>query len=85
MNDTMNDMTASEDMNNGAINAGATDGASSDGDLDFQGEQELANGTDDKKSCGCGCKKDELANDFPKSQEPSGDGSGVKAGGEQAE
>ncbi len=33
----------------------------------------------------CGCGKSDPSNDFPKSQEPSGDGTGIKAGGEQAE
>ncbi len=91
-------------MNNGQANDGSTCGASSDGDLDFQGQadhteaSEQAETKDHKCGCGksdpsqaetkdhkCGCGKSDPSNDFPKSQEPSGDGTGIKAGGEQAE
>ncbi|WP_289098539.1 hypothetical protein [uncultured Bifidobacterium sp.] len=102
---TTNTNIDSDNMNTGATNGGATKGASSDGDLDFQGTANAA-GEGSRCGCGCGCTKDDAAkqadkregaksnetpqpaepvNPFPPQQAPSGDGTGVKAGGEQAE
>ena len=74
-------------MNNGQANGGSTRGASSDGDLDFQGQADHTEASEqaETKDHKCGCGKSDPSNDFPKSQEPSGDGTGIKAGGEQAE
>lgn len=81
----MNENMDSKDMNDGTANGGLTEGASSDGDLDFQGQADHTGDT----CCGCSCgttkTSGDLSNDFPKSQEPSGDGTGIKAGGAQAE
>ncbi|WP_249666039.1 hypothetical protein, partial [Bifidobacterium animalis] len=87
-------------MNNGTANGGSTPGASSDGDLDFQGKADAAE--KGEKGCGCNCSAKqtesreqptsnevrqpaEPSNPFPQSEAPSGDGPGIKAGGGHAE
>ncbi|ANU44215.1 hypothetical protein A4U98_06945 [Bifidobacterium animalis subsp. animalis] len=96
---TMNNMD-SNNMNNGTANGGSTPGASSDGDLDFQGKADAAEKGEKGCGCNCSAKQTESreqsksneirqpaepSNPFPQSEAPSGDGTGIKAGGEQAE
>lgn len=92
--------TDSNNMNTGLTNGGSTPGASSDGDLDFQGKADETKKSE--KGCGCSCSGEqtekreqsksnevrqpaEPSNPFPQSEAPSGDGTGIKAGGKQAE
>lgn len=95
---TMNNMD-SNNMNNGTANGGSTPGASSDGDLD-KGKADAAEKGEKGCGCNCSAKQTESreqsksneirqpaepSNPFPQSEAPSGDGTGIKAGGEQAE
>lgn len=99
MTTTTNNMD-SNNMNNGTANGGSTPGASSDGDLDFQGKADAAEKGEKGCGCNCSAKQTESreqpksngvrqpaepSNPFPQSEAPSGDGTGIKAGGGQAE